>query len=139
MQRSSIAPVTDADELEKNKELVVAFYERALNDRNLDVVAEYLAPYYRQHNPTIEDDVAGLKRYLAWIQENYPQARSEILRVWADKDIVVLHVHRVRIPETPGDAIVDLFRIEDGKIAEHWDVIQPIPTDAANRNTMFYR
>jgi predicted SnoaL-like aldol condensation-catalyzing enzyme len=123
---------------ERNKALVISFYEQALNDRNLGVVADVLAPYYRQHNPTIDDGVEGLRKYLRWIQETHPYARSQILRVYADGDFVILHVHRVRTPGTLGDAIVDLFRVEGGKIAEHWDVIQPVPERAVNDNSMFY-
>lgn len=130
--------MTGTEISERNKAIVTAFYEHALNERNLEVVSEYLTPYYKQHNPTIADDVEGLKTYLRWIQENYPQARNKILRVYADGDFVILHVHRVRSPGTRGDAIVDLFRLESGKIAEHWDVIQPIPESALNNNTMFY-
>jgi predicted SnoaL-like aldol condensation-catalyzing enzyme len=73
-----------------------------------------------------------------WIKNNHPRARSEILRVYADRDFVILHVHGIRTPGTRGDAIVDIFRVENGKIAEHWDVIQPIPDTALNENTMFY-
>jgi predicted SnoaL-like aldol condensation-catalyzing enzyme len=89
---------------ERNKALVISFYEEALNDRNLSVVADFLAPYYRQHNPTIEDGVEGLRKYLRWIQETHPYARSKILRVYADGDFVILHFHPVRTPGTPGDA-----------------------------------
>ena len=130
--------MTDAATLEKNKALVTAFYQEALNERNLDAVAGYLTPYYRQHNPAIEDDVEGLKKYLRWINENYPKSHNEILRVYADGDFVILHVHRRRTPDARGEAIVDLFRVENGKIAEHWDVIQPLPEHPLNSNTMFY-
>ena len=93
----------------------------------------------RTTNNTIrfDDDYAGLRKYLAWIRENYPNSRSQILRVFADGDYVLLHVHRVRMPGTRGDAIVDIFRLESGKTVEHWDVIQPVPETAAHTNTMF--
>jgi predicted SnoaL-like aldol condensation-catalyzing enzyme len=57
--------------------------------------------------------------------------------VFADGDYVLLHVHRLRTPGTRGDAIVDIFRLENGKIVEHWDIIQPLPEASANANTMF--
>jgi predicted SnoaL-like aldol condensation-catalyzing enzyme len=57
--------------------------------------------------------------------------------VFADGDDVILHVHAVREPGTRDNAIVDIFRLEDGKIVEHWDVVQPIPEKAANANGMF--
>jgi predicted SnoaL-like aldol condensation-catalyzing enzyme len=50
---------------------------------------------------------------------------------------VVLHVHSTRGDDTPGRAIVDIFRIDDGKVVEHWDVIQDIPAEPANQNGMF--
>ncbi|WP_084801101.1 ester cyclase [Bradyrhizobium sp. Tv2a-2] len=122
---------------ERNKALVTEFYEIASDRRNVEAVDKYLGAY-RQHNPTIEDGVEGLKKYLHWIQSNFPESRSTILRVIGESDTVVLHVHRVRTPGTRGDAIVDLFRVENGKIVEHWDVIQPIPEYTANGHTMFY-
>jgi len=72
-------------------------------------------------------------------EEKFPNSRSEIKRVFADGDYVILHVHAVREPGTRGNAIVDIFRLEDGKIVEHWDVVQPIPEKAANPNGMFGR
>lgn len=122
---------------EQNKATTLAFYEKALNQRDADAALEYVGAHYKQHNPLIDDDYAGLRKYLAWIRENYPSSRSQILRVFADGDYVLLHVHRVRTPGTRGDAIVDIFRLESGKIVEHWDVIQPVPETAAHTNTMF--
>jgi predicted SnoaL-like aldol condensation-catalyzing enzyme len=123
--------------LETNKTLVQAFYQKALNERDADAAGASFGDHYVQHNPSVEDGPAGLRRYPRWIAANFPDARSEVKRVFADEDIVVLHVHRVRTPGTRGDAIVDLFRVEDGKIVEHWDVIQPVPETAANNNGMF--
>ena len=58
-------------------------------------------------------------------------------RIFADGDYVIVHVHAVREPGTRGNAIIDIFRLEDGKVVEHWDVIQPIPEKSANDNGMF--
>ena len=71
------------------------------------------------------------------LKEKFPNSRSEIKRVIAEGDLVVLHVHSVREPGQRGRAIVDMFRLENGKIVEHWDVIQDIPEKPANDNTMF--
>jgi predicted SnoaL-like aldol condensation-catalyzing enzyme len=68
---------------------------------------------------------------------NNPQARSEIKRVVADGDLVMLHVHAKANETDRGMAVVDIFRVENGKVVEHWDVVQPIPEKAANENTMF--
>ena len=115
----------DADN-EKRKKVVLAFYEAALNRRDYDVAVEYVGAHYRQHNPLVEDDRAGLRKYLVWIQENFPKSRGEILCVFVDRDYVLLHVHRIRTPDTLGDAVVDIFH-----------VIQQIPETSANANTMF--
>ncbi len=120
-----------------NRAIVGAFYQKALNERDFDAARPFAGADYRQHNPLVEDGLTGLRKYLDWIQHNYPQAKNRVLRVFADGDFVILHVHRVRTPGTRGDAIVDLFRLEDGKIVEHWDVIQPVPETASNENTMF--
>jgi predicted SnoaL-like aldol condensation-catalyzing enzyme len=124
--------------VEDNKATVRAFYQTALNDRDADAAVPYVGNSYRQHNPLIEDGYEGLRKFLDWIRANFPKSHNEILRVFADGDYVLLHVHRKRTPEARGDAIVDIFRLENRKIVEHWDVIQPVPeTAAANPNTMF--
>jgi predicted SnoaL-like aldol condensation-catalyzing enzyme len=127
------------DVLEANKALVLAFYQKALNERDADVADTFLGNRYVQHNPLVEDGPAGLRRYLGWIAANVPDPRSEAKRVFADEGIVILHIHRVRTPGTHGDAIVDLFRVKDGRIVEHWDVTQPVPETATNNSDMFRR
>ena len=116
---------------------MVDFYEKALNQKDFDAAAKYLGPRYTQHNPNAADGPEGLRALLGFLEEKFPDSRSEIKRVFADGDHVILHVHAVREPGTRGTAIVDIFRLEDGKIVEHWDVLQPVPEDAANDNTMF--
>ena len=80
----------------------------------------------------------GVKKFAAWIMANHPDARCEIKRVFADGDYVILHSHWHGLSDNPrGEAVVDIFRLEGGKVFEHWDVIQPIPETSANANTMF--
>ena len=74
---------------------------------------------------------------MKWIAANYPTTRGEIKRVFADGDFVLLHCHWTGSLGKNGDAIIDIFRLEDGKIVEHWGVIQAIPDTALNTNTMF--
>ena len=130
------APALAAD-LEANKKLVVDFYNLALNQKDFDAASKYLGPRYIQHNPTAPDGAEGLKRLVALIKEKFPNSRNEIKRVIAEGDIVVLHIHSVREPGQRGRAIVDIFRVESGKVVEHWDVIQDLPEKPANDNTMF--
>ena len=78
------------------------------------------------------------RKFVAWIMANHPDAHGEIKRVFADGDYVILHSHWHGLSDKPrGEAVVDIFRWEDGKVVEHWDVIQPVPEKAANNNTMF--
>src|ERR1700760_4637551 len=130
------APAFAAD-LEANKKIVVDFYEKALNQKDYDAAAKYFGPRYIQHNPLVPNGPDGLKALVTLLKDKFPNAHSEIKRVIAEGDLVVLHVHAVREPGQRGRAIVDIFKLEDGKIVEHWDVIQDVPEKAANDNTMF--
>jgi predicted SnoaL-like aldol condensation-catalyzing enzyme len=120
-----------------NKKTVREFYEAAINRKDFDAAAKYLGASYKQHNPRAADGAEGLKSYLQFMKEKMPNSHSEIKQVLADGDYVILHVHAVREASTLGQAIVDIFRLEKGKIVEHWDVIQDVPEKPANQNGMF--
>ena len=123
---------------ESNKGIAVAFYKVIFEGRVEDAFRLYAGSPYRQHNPLVEDGMEGLKKFVAWVISNHPGARYEIKRVFADGDHVVLHSHWHGLSDNPrGEAVVDIFRLEGGKVLEHWDVIQPIPETSANANTMF--
>ena len=124
---------------ETNKANTVAFYKEALFEGDVENAFRiYAGEPYRQHNPLIEDGEDGLRKFVAWIRANRPDAHGEIKRVFADGDYVILHSHWHGLSDNPrGEAVVDIFRLEGGKVVEHWDVIQPIPETAANNNTMF--
>jgi predicted SnoaL-like aldol condensation-catalyzing enzyme len=123
--------------LQENKEAVIAFYNAALNQKDFNAAEKYLGARYIQHNPLAPDGAEGLKDYIQFLRERYPDAHSEIKRVFAEGDYVILHVHAIREPGTRGMAIVDIFRLDNGKIVEHWDAIQEIPEKSANPNGMF--
>jgi predicted SnoaL-like aldol condensation-catalyzing enzyme len=133
---TSHAALADTAQQEANKKAVMEFYDKAINQKDFEAVAKYFRPHYIQHNPTARDGIEGFKAFLAFLREKFPNAHSEIKRAFADGDYVILHVHAVREPGTRGAAIVDIFRLENGKIVEHWDVRQDIPEKAANDNGM---
>jgi predicted SnoaL-like aldol condensation-catalyzing enzyme len=123
---------------EENKKIVVAFYQKALFEGDVDTAIRlYGGPHYTQHTPFAGDGFDGLREYVKWIAKNYPNIRGEIKRVFADGDYVFLHCHYTGFFGPNGDAIIDIFRLENGKLVEHWDVIQAIPEKSLNKNTMF--
>jgi predicted SnoaL-like aldol condensation-catalyzing enzyme len=124
----------DAD---ANKALVLAYYEAAFNQRDFDKAVQYLSPHYKQHRPTALDGPEGLRKSLDTLREKFPKAHGDIKHVVAEGDFVMLHILFKRDPEGRGEAIADVYRLADGKIAEHWDVSQPVPETSANPNGMF--
>ena len=127
-----------SDQLEENKRIIREWNELAINQRKPEeAVAKYLGPHYRQHNPGAADGpepfIAIVKRFA----QTYPDFRMESKRIIAEGNYVVLHSHMIRQPGDRGMAVVDIFRLENGKIVEHWDVVQEVPETSANNNTMF--
>jgi predicted SnoaL-like aldol condensation-catalyzing enzyme len=123
--------------LEANKKAVQEFYDFAINKKDFESARKYLGKQYKQHNPLVADGPEGFKAFIEFLKKNFPDAHSEIKRIFADGDYVIIHVHSIRPPHMRGRAIVDIFRLENGKIEEHWDVIQDIPATSANPNGMF--
>jgi predicted SnoaL-like aldol condensation-catalyzing enzyme len=127
----------DETKLELNKKIVKEFYELAINKKDFEAASKYLGPRYIQHNQRAADGADGLKDFIRFLRTTFPDAHSQIKRIFADGDFVVLHVHALRGQGTRGVAIVDIFRLQDGKIVEHWDVHEDILEKAANANGMF--
>jgi predicted SnoaL-like aldol condensation-catalyzing enzyme len=123
---------------EQNKRIAIAFYEKLINDFDPDTAFKlYGGDTYKQHTPVIEDGRKGVTKFIGWLHSNYPSSRMEIKRAFSDGDMVILHCHWIQSPGELGNAVVDFFRLENGKVVEHWDVIQPIPESSLNDNTMF--
>jgi predicted SnoaL-like aldol condensation-catalyzing enzyme len=122
---------------EHNKETVIAFYNAAINDKDFEAASRYLGDKYIQHNPLAADGPEGLKAFLEFAKANLGTFKVEFKRVLADGDFVVVHSHATSGPDDRGSAVMDIFRLENGKVVEHWDVIQAIPEKAMNQNGMF--
>ncbi|MBR1226071.1 MULTISPECIES: nuclear transport factor 2 family protein [unclassified Bradyrhizobium] len=134
---SPSAWAASAAQQEANRKAVLDFYEKGLNQKDADGAIAYMGDRYVQHNPNAADGPEGFRKFIGFLREKFPNSRSEIKRSFVDGDYVILHVHAIREPGTRGSAIIDVFKLENGKIVEHWDVVQPIPENPANSNTMF--
>lgn len=126
------------DQLEANKRIVREWNDLAINQRNpKEAVAKYLGPHYRQHNPGATDGAESFIGFVKRFAQTFPDFHLEPKRIIAEGDYVVLHSHLIRESGDRGMAVVDIFRLENGKIVEHWDVLQQVPETSANDNTMF--
>jgi predicted SnoaL-like aldol condensation-catalyzing enzyme len=121
-------------DLERNKQTVVEFYELAFNGKQPEqAVEKYVGKEYIQHNPQAPD---GPEAFIGFVKA-FPEASVDIRRVVAEGDMVVTHSLLKFTPDDRGTVATDLFRLEDGKVVEHWDVLQSFPEDSANPHPMF--
>jgi predicted SnoaL-like aldol condensation-catalyzing enzyme len=124
-------------DLARNKELVLAFYKKLIGEKDYEGARRYMGAEYRQHAPYAADGHAGVAEWVRKFKEAFPQHHYEVKKIIAEGDLVVLHLHGKSGLHPFGESVIDIFRIENGKVVEHWDVIQPIPESADNANSMF--
>jgi len=123
--------------LAANKQNAIAFYKMAYEGNPREAIKRYVSDQYIQHNPDVADGTEGFINYFERMQREYPEKSIEFVRCIAEGDLVALHTHQVW-PDNDEYVTMDFFRFDaNGKICEHWDAIQQIPTTSANPNTMY--
>lgn len=122
---------------EANLALVLRLFEEVLNPMDSSAVDRFIAPGYIQHSQLAPPGRDALKAFLDTIRTETPEAVHDVKRAFVDGDHVVVHYHVRRWPGDSGWAVIDIFRIEDGLIAEHWDVLQDVVAGGPNPNGPF--
>ncbi|HWG26093.1 nuclear transport factor 2 family protein [Actinospica sp.] len=139
---SPSAPSTDQPasgsagrQAQANTKLVEYFSDQLFNDFNLSVVGKYVSPDYLQHNPTVGNGPAALEQFVTGVHAQYPKLKFTTIRAVAEGDLVFLQNQNVVAPgATPLDDF-DVYRVDNGKIVEHWDVLESQPSSSANGNS----
>jgi predicted SnoaL-like aldol condensation-catalyzing enzyme len=134
-----LAPGLQAQsQTETNKKIALAFFNMIFNEHKVEEAFKlYSVPEYKQHNPYAATGAQPAIDFLGPYLKKNTQAKAEIKRVIAEGDLVAIHYHTTSGPQDRGRAVVDIFRLENGKVVEHWDVVQDVPEKSANNNTMF--
>lgn len=137
MSATTATETTDST-LQRKKEIVREFYDLAFNQKKPDqAAAKYIGPRYIQHNPMAPDGKNAFVAFVKGFVAQYPSLRVDFKRSIAEGDLVAMHSHIIPQPGAGGLAVVDIFRLENDKIVEHWDVIQEVAETSANNNGMF--
>ncbi len=123
---------------ERNRQLVLDCYETQWRTRDFAAVRHLFADDYVDHNPDVPGgDLDGLAGYFAGFQDRFPDIELEIRRVIVDGDFVALHVRGRVTPDAAPDSVMEIYRLRDGRLAEHWEVVQPLPAQTPNPVAMF--
>ena len=134
-----------ASQEDRNRAVVLRYMQEVVNERKLHVLDEIMAAGWIAHNPAEPNGRENLKKLFGGFFKQFPELHADVKRVVAEGDLVVVQSHYTTLRKDRGNdwapgsgATADFFRLEDGKIVEHWDVVQrPIPEKSVNGNTMF--
>jgi len=122
---------------DSNKNTAVSFLKMAASGKVQEAYSKFVGAGFRHHNPFFEGSAESLQ---AGMEENAlqnPHKVLEVKRVIADGELVAVHSHVQQKPGDPGAAVVHIFRFENGRIVELWDLGQPVPEESPNQFGLF--
>lgn len=123
--------------LAKNKQLVLAFYAKMIGEKDPEAARSFMGERYVQHSPYAKDGFEGVAEFARMFKRDFPNHTYDVKKVIAEGDLVVLHLHGKQGMSPHGEAVMDIFRVKNGKVVEHWDVIQSLPEKSENPNSPF--
>ncbi len=116
----------------KNAELVIDFVQNIMNNHNFDYIRKkYGSDRYKQHNQSMVDGLSGVLEVVSGFAKRYPEYTYDVKHIYVDGPFVTLHSHATRFKKDRGNPkkglnIMDIWKVENGEITEHWDAVQPI-------------
>ena len=123
-------------QIEANKKIVVEFYQKLFGDKDISAIDEYLVEDYIQHNPIAPDGRQSLKNLLTDGFSKQPKTKVDFKKVAGDGDLVFLHI-KTKSFSGKDASLMEIFRLKESKIVEHWDIMQEVPEKSANPHPMF--
>lgn len=129
--------MTRTPEEERNLKHVIDMFHDVLVPLDSSRVDDYISPDYIQHSQMAPPGVDSLKAFLDEKRAESAEAEQHLKRAFVDADHVILHYHVIRFPSDPGFGVIDIFRLENGLIVEHWDCVQEVPESSPNPLSMF--
>jgi predicted SnoaL-like aldol condensation-catalyzing enzyme len=121
----------------RNKDAVVSFLKMASSGDVREAYSKFIGPNFKHHNPYFEGSAETLMRAMEENARENPDKTLDVKRTIAEGDLVAVHSHVRLKPEDRGGAVVHLFRFEQGRVVELWDLGQQVPEQSPNQYGMF--
>ena len=130
-------PTTHSAIEQTNLDICTRMYHEMLFKFDATLIDRYIAADYVQHSTAASEGREGLRAFFENRAEHFPDVRMRIMARFADGDFTIFHIHTVREAGDPGMTIIDIFRMEEGMVREHWEVLQDIPRVLPHGNGIF--
>ncbi len=121
-----------------NAEIVRLFTEEVFNNGNDSLIDQYMREDYHQHNPTVAQGREGFKAFHKGFRGAFPNLHLYIKHLYEDGDVVISHNLAVLEPGKVENIVVDIYRLENGQLAEHWDCIQHLTEEQIKNTDLLY-